>query len=121
MSFIQKATLVVLQYIIPSVLALVAALMASGAKDSSDSAKEISIEIENRLIAIQARLDERDLVAHEGYENTLLIPVGNDQMWTDYYHLTTVKGLSRKEAAKQILKSRAITPHKSISIPAWNK
>jgi hypothetical protein len=121
LNFSQKIILVILQYVLPSVLALSAAILASNAKDASVEAGNISKGVNQRLIAIQARLDERDLLNADGWEKAVLFPVGTDQMWRDYYHLVTVKGITRTNAARQILKQAALVPNENVAAPAWKK
>ena len=100
---------------------MAAAILASSAKNASTEAGDISKSVDQRLIAIQARLDERDLLNADDYEKAVLFPVGNDQMWRGYYHLITVKGMSRTDAARQILKQAPLIPDENVKVPAWKK
>jgi hypothetical protein len=119
--FYQKLVLIILQYFLPSVLALTAAIMAGGAKDASNQARDASEKVEQRLRAVQARLDERDLLAHEAFEGNLGIPIGDDEMWRDYFDLVKNTGHSRKEAAEIVLQKRTAIPSKSIADEVWSK
>ncbi len=111
--FYQKIVVVILQYVVPSALALTAALMANDAKTASN-------EVNLRLRAIQERLDERDLIAHESYDNNLGVPIGNDAMWRDYYDLVKKGGYKRQDAAREVLKNRAKIPNKKIAEEVWS-
>ncbi len=99
--------------LIPSAIAAFSAYVASDAKNSATNAADVAKVVQERQKIIQVRLDENAYIGPNGY----LLPVGNDDMWRDYFGCRDKKKLpnDREFCSKLIENKQPDTTHKGVS------
>ena len=80
---------------------IIAAFQAHASKMEAQKSRKEAEKIKRRMKIQQERIEERDLI---GKEKGFLIPVGNNDLWNDYFNFVTTEKMTRGDAANKLMK-----------------